>query len=85
MKILIQGKIQGIVNSEYEGKITKKVQFLKEDEKKGLKVISVKLSEDQSISDLVKGSTVSIERKISTMKDSFDVFISQEGELKIGK
>lgn len=85
MKILVQGSVQGVISKEFEGKTTKKIQFLLEDEKNGIKVISVKLLENQNITEIKKGSTVSVECKCSTMKDSFDVFYSQIGELKVRK
>jgi len=91
MKMLIQGRVQGVINSTYEDKktkevkITKKIQFLMEDEEKGIKVIGIKMLEEQDISEIKKGSVVSVEIKVSTMKDSFDVFYAQVGKLSISK
>lgn len=83
MKLILQGEVRSIQEKEFEGKVTRKLQFLIDDEEKGLKIVSVKLDEKQDVSIIKKGSNVMLEVRVSTMKDSFEVFYSQNGELKV--
>lgn len=82
MKILIQGQVQGIISKEFEGKITKRLQFL-EDGKDGLKVVSVKMLENTDLSEIKKGSFVSLEVKITTYNNT--IFYTQTSDIKIQK
>ena len=84
MKLILIGEVQAVVTSEFEGKVSKKLQYLFQSDK-GLKVISVKINETQSLENIQKGTKVQIEVKVSTMKDSFDVFYSQVGKLEVLK
>jgi len=83
-KLKLEGIVGAVVSSEFEGKVSKKLQFINQTEK-GIKVLSIKLNETQTISEIEQGTKVSVEVAVSTMKDSFDVFYKQVGELKIRK
>jgi hypothetical protein len=68
VNIYLQGMLGGVKTTEFEGKKTINLQFLVEDEVKGLEVISVKVSNEEHLSEgLVKGVNVKCPIMISAM------------------
>jgi len=90
-KIFLQGEILSSFETSFTDKetkkesITKKVQFLTIDENGKSKIIDIKLEENQDIKDLKQKVIVIIPISVSTMKDSFNIYYKQVGEIKISK
>ncbi len=59
IELKLSGVVAGIVNKEYKGKLTKKVQFMYKDEIKGIQITEMKLPEDFDISKIKEGSKIS--------------------------
>ena len=80
----ISGQVEIIGESVYEGKVTKKIQFINIGEKK-IDVISVKLLETEDLTKIKKGDMVEVDVSLFTPKTSQDIYYSRVNHLIILK
>lgn len=80
----LNGVVEFVKSSTFEGKTVNKLQFLNVTDK-GIEIKEVKLLETQDISKLVKGVNVEFDVKLYSSNDKRDIYISQNGEIKILK
>ena len=80
-QLVIMGEINFLKKSEFEGQVIYKVQFLKEDETKGLSIIDVKLEPNEDVSVLKKGAKVQIPVTISAM--NMNIYYKQRGKIAV--
>lgn len=85
MKIIISGEVKKILTKEFEGKTTKKLQFLFEDEKRGFVVQEVKVGDDSKIEHLKEGQIVEFEAKLFSPNNASNIYYSSVGEIKVKK
>lgn len=91
MKIFVKGEVLGSFETSYINKetekevITKKVQFMEINENGKVIIHEVKLDENQSIKEMVKGVKVVIPVKLFTPNNKSDIYMSQNGEIQIQK
>ena len=83
--IKINGVVENVKSSTFEGKTINKVQFSLIDEKQGLQVKEVKLLETQKIENIKIGSNIEMEVKLFSSQDKKDIYFSQNSEIKILK
>ena len=83
--IKINGLVENVKSSTFEGKTISKVQFTLLDEKQGLQVKEVKLLETQKLEVLKIGANVEMEVKLFSSGDKKDIYFSQASEIKILK
>lgn len=83
--IKINGVVENVKSSTFEGKTINKVQFSLIDEKRGLQVKEVKLLETQKLETIKIGSNVEMEVKLFSSRDKKDIYFSQNSEIKILK
>ena len=82
-QLLLMGTMHHLKTSEYNGLTINKIQFLQEDDKKGIFVIEVKLQEEfqNDLALLKKGVNIQIPIIISSMDRA--IFYKQSGKLNI--
>lgn len=80
-QLLLMGEINFLKKSEYNGEVIHKVQFLIEDETKGLSVIEVKLLPTQDVTNLTRGAKLQIPVSISAMDRN--IFYKQSGKIVV--
>lgn len=85
MKIFITGEVKKILTKEYDNKVTKKLQFLFEDEKRGYVVEEIKVGEDSKIEHLKEGQMVEFEVKLFSPNNASNIYYSTVGEIKVKK
>lgn len=78
-QITISGQIAAVVEKTYQDEITRYVQFLNENETKGLEILRVKISSNTDVNKLKKGIVVSIPVSIATVNNA--LYYSQAGEI----
>lgn len=78
-QITISGQIAAVVEKTYQDEITRYVQFLNENETKGLEILRVKISSNTDVNKLKKGIVVSIPVSIATVNNM--LYYSQSGEI----
>ncbi|MFK2822527.1 hypothetical protein ACH5BK_06045 [Arcobacter sp. YIC-80] len=80
-QLLLMGEINFLKKSEFNGETIHKLQFLQEDETKGISIIEVKLQPTQDITNLARGTKVQVPITISAMDRN--VFYKQRGKIVI--
>lgn len=89
-KLLFQGEVLGRFETKFKDRetnkelITKKVQFLNEENGK-ISITEIKLNPEQDLTEIVKGVKIMIPIKLYTPKDTSLIYMSQNGEIKINK
>lgn len=78
-QITISGQIAAVAEKTYQDEITRYVQFLNENETKGLEILRVKISSNTDVNKLKKGIVVSIPVSIATVNNM--LYYSQSGEI----
>ena len=79
--LFMVGEINFIKKTEFEGAVSHKIQFITEDETKGISLIEVKLLEEQDLTILKRGTKVQIPISISTMNSK--IYYKQNGKLSV--
>jgi hypothetical protein len=79
--ITITGQIMAILSKEYEGQKTTYIQFLMDTEKKGMEILKVKITKDEDILKLQKGSIISVAVSITAVNGN--IYYSQLEAIKI--
>jgi len=90
VQILIKGQLGGIKTTEFEGKKTINLQFLVEDEIKGMDIISVKVSNEEHLTEgLVKRANVLCPINVSSMgqdgSKKTNIYYRTAGKIQVSK
>ena len=77
----IEGQVVEILEKEYNGVTTFRLQFIKKDEKKGYSIISIKVEDEEQIKNIKSGDKVRVPYSISTTNNSSDIFYTMSGDI----
>ncbi len=79
--ITISGQIMAVLSKEYEGKTTTHIQFLMDTEAKGMEILKVKITLNEDMQKLIKGSYVSV--PVSMVAVNGNIYYSQVDTIKL--